>query len=159
MLNIGTDKAKIIRKRSKTGKHEHGNERAHKEMGKNYQKSNPSQTSVNLVNQSQGHKKTKISKVTKPVKLGGRNSFTVHLLPQFNLSVKSWGKSQLKDKKDNSGVKVHLGSNKRHSQALIGQYPSRYATQASKEAQGKGYFALILHSEETQEATNYGLPR
>ncbi|GKD83674.1 retrovirus-related pol polyprotein from transposon TNT 1-94, partial [Tanacetum coccineum] len=54
-----TDKAKITRKRSKTSKHEHGNGRARKEPGENYQKSNPSQTSVNLVNQSQGHKRQK----------------------------------------------------------------------------------------------------
>ncbi|GJZ63516.1 hypothetical protein Tco_0619937 [Tanacetum coccineum] len=40
----GTDIAKIPRKRSKTGKHEHGNGRAHKEPGGSYQ----SQNVVNL---------------------------------------------------------------------------------------------------------------
>ncbi|GJW76889.1 copia protein [Tanacetum coccineum] len=53
-LCIGTDKAKITRKRLKPGKNEHGNGRARKKPGENYQKSTYGQASINLVNKSQG---------------------------------------------------------------------------------------------------------
>ncbi|GKD34248.1 hypothetical protein Tco_1249757, partial [Tanacetum coccineum] len=96
-----TDKAKILRKRLKPGKHEHENGRARKKPGESY-------------------------------------------------LIKSWGKSQLKDKKDNSGVKVHLGSNKRHSQALIGQYPSRYATMDDEKAQERWDFTLLTLTKKEQ---------
>ncbi|GJW32309.1 RNA-directed DNA polymerase, eukaryota, reverse transcriptase zinc-binding domain protein [Tanacetum coccineum] len=43
-VGIGTDNAKISRKRLKPDKHEHGNGRAHKELGECYQKS----TQINL---------------------------------------------------------------------------------------------------------------
>ncbi|GJV31819.1 hypothetical protein Tco_1392219 [Tanacetum coccineum] len=141
--DMSADIAKITRKRLKPGKHKHGNKKSTQRAGSQTSPSSVKPPQLPLLSQ----------------KRAGKVVNTIHRLSQFNLSVKSWGKSQLKDKKDNSGVKVHLGSNKRHSQALIGQYPSRYATRASKKAQGKGYFALIIHSEETQEATNHGLPR
>ncbi|GJV50530.1 hypothetical protein Tco_1440742 [Tanacetum coccineum] len=85
--HLGTDIAKIPRKRSKTGKHEHGNGRARK----------------------------KLKAVSQRIK--------------------------------------------RHPSPLIGGNPRREDTWISEVTQGKGYFALIIHSEETQEATNHGLPR
>ncbi|GJS95604.1 hypothetical protein Tco_0802572 [Tanacetum coccineum] len=52
--NAGTDKAKIIRKRLKPGKHEHGNGRARKKPGGSYQ-SNYGQTSVKKSTLGQSH--------------------------------------------------------------------------------------------------------
>ncbi|GJW52730.1 hypothetical protein Tco_0096815 [Tanacetum coccineum] len=65
----------------------------------------------------------KITKITDKIgQLRTREQRAHKRAEALSTKVKSWGKPQLKDKKDNSGVKVHLGSNKRHSQALIGQY-------------------------------------
>ncbi|GJS65277.1 hypothetical protein Tco_0679841 [Tanacetum coccineum] len=60
LISISTDKAKIIRKRSKPDKHGHGNGRAHKEPEVFYKKSavvNPQSTL------GQSHNKTKIPKL------------------------------------------------------------------------------------------------
>ncbi|GJT22511.1 hypothetical protein Tco_0892448 [Tanacetum coccineum] len=60
ILDMCTDKAKIIRKRSKPDKHGHGNGRAHKEPGECYQWSTQVNPQSTL---GQSHNKTKILKL------------------------------------------------------------------------------------------------
>ncbi|GKC59042.1 hypothetical protein Tco_1086640 [Tanacetum coccineum] len=56
-------------------------------------------------------------------KMARKSVFTIHpSLPNY-LTVKSNGKRQLRDRKGNSGVKVHDGREKRHSWIPIGQNP------------------------------------
>ncbi|GKB18437.1 hypothetical protein Tco_0852360 [Tanacetum coccineum] len=70
--------------------------------------------------------------------------------------VKSKGNSQLRARKDNSSVKVHLGRGKRYPSNLIGQALMKNHTWIMKEAQGMMGFILYTLTKEAQRLLTHG---
>ncbi|GKA37970.1 reverse transcriptase domain-containing protein [Tanacetum coccineum] len=70
--------------------------------------------------------------------------------PQSTLGSKTNGNSQLRVRKGNSSVKVHLGRGKRHPSNLIGQALMKNHTWIMKETQGMMGFVLYTLTEVTQ---------
>ncbi|GJS11350.1 reverse transcriptase domain-containing protein [Tanacetum coccineum] len=176
----GMDKTKIMRKPSKTGKHEHEKRKSVQELEAKVKKSQPSVNSVKPQKDKDPKEKDviRIGKVKQKITRGlehkdstchlpkltpftplsqkqaGKSVLTIHHHLRHLTQGKTRGFSKLKIQKSNSRVQDQDGKVNTSSEVLIGGNPQEECHITMKKAQGMGIFTLESLSEKAQGVTS-----